>query len=97
MTHSHTTQRKRSHARQVRVRAHRERARRGRLARRARRARARRVRWHRAPWWYRHPLQFVALHRDIAGEYEQFRRFQVGNAVLSAESWTSPRPVPSGG
>ncbi len=82
MTHSRTAQRKRSHARQVRVHVHRERARRGHLARRARRARARRVRWHRAPWWYRHPLQFAALHHDIAGEYEHFRRFQVGNAVL---------------
>jgi hypothetical protein len=82
MTHSRTAQRKRSDARQVAVRVHRERARRARLARRARRARPRRARWRRAPWWYRHPLHFAALHRDIAAEYGHFERFQVGAAVL---------------
>jgi hypothetical protein len=82
MTRRQTAHRKRSHARQVAVRVHRNRARQARLSRQARRVRLRRARWRRAPWWNKHPLQFAALHRNIAPEYGHFRRWRVGDAVL---------------
>jgi hypothetical protein len=59
-----------------------QRARRRRIERRRRSAAIRRRRWAHAPWWYRHPLEWLALESGFPEEYADFRRREIGKAFV---------------
>jgi hypothetical protein len=42
----------------------------------------RRRRWANAAWWYRHPLEWLALESGFPKEYANFRRHEIGKALV---------------
>src|SRR5688500_7103469 len=74
----HRRPRRRRELKRLRARHTRQR----RLERRRRSAAIRRRRWANAGWWYRHPLEWLALESGFAQEYANFRRREIGKAFV---------------